>query len=92
MIRNDKQIRNTKKFNLRNEHNNHEHFQGTKRGSHPQETYEWMDKGNGYINENVMKKRHIKLMKDLNEGKQLTLNEPRGKYNEYANMDRCSAH
>lgn len=46
----------------------------------------------GYINENVMEKQHVKLMKDLHEGNQLTLNEPRGKYNEDANMDRCSAH
>jgi len=41
MIRNGEQIGNTKKFNSHNEHVNHEHFQGTKRGSHPQETYEW---------------------------------------------------
>jgi hypothetical protein len=51
-----------------------------------------MDKGNGCINENVMEKHYIKLMKYLHEGKQLTLNEPRGKYNEDANMDRCTAH
>jgi len=92
MIRNDKQIGNTKKFSSHNEHDNHEHYHGTKRGSHPQETNEWMDKGNGYINENVMEKQHIKLMKYLHEGKQLTLNEPRGKSNEDANMNRCSAH
>jgi hypothetical protein len=92
MIQNDEQIGNTKKFNLHNEHDNHEHFQGTKRGSHPQETYEWVDKGNGYINENALEKQFIKLTKYLHEGKQLTLNEPRGKYNENANMDRRSAH
>jgi hypothetical protein len=31
-------------------------------------------------------------MKYLHEEKQSTLNQPRGKYNEDANMDRCSAH
>jgi len=51
-----------------------------------------VDKGDGYINENLMEKQHIKLMKYLHEGKQLTQNEPRGKYNEDANMDRSSAH
>lgn len=39
-----------------------------------------------------MEEQHIKLMKYLHEGKQLTQNEPRGKYNKDANMKRCSAH
>jgi hypothetical protein len=46
-----------------------------------------VDKNNGHINENVMEKQHIKLMKYLDEGKQLTVNEPRGNYSKDANRD-----